>query len=97
MAIFCGVMSYSGFFTIGVYLLFLSRAMVYSAAGGVNEFYFSISSRPTLGHTQTPIQWVPRALSFRVKRHKTDNSPRTIAEVEKTEIYTSSFPYAFMA
>jgi hypothetical protein len=30
-------------------------------------FYFPVSSRPTLGSTQPPIQWVPGALSSGVK------------------------------
>jgi hypothetical protein len=66
--------------------------------GGKN-FHFSISSRPALGATQPPIQWVPGALSPGVKRpgRKADHSPPTRAEVKKTWIYTSTPPYAFMA
>jgi hypothetical protein len=30
---------------------------------GVKNYYFSMSSRPALGSTQLPIQWVPGGLS----------------------------------
>jgi hypothetical protein len=60
---------------------------------------FSTSSRPTLGPTQPPIQWVPGALSPGVKRPgcEADHSAPTSAEVKKMWIYTSTPPYAFMA
>jgi hypothetical protein len=35
-----------------------------SSLGRVNNFLFSILSRPGLGHTQPPIQLVPGALSL---------------------------------
>jgi hypothetical protein len=58
---------------------------------------FSMSSRPALGPTQRPIQWVPGALSPGVKRQgrEADDSQPTSAEVKKMWIYT--LPYAFMA
>jgi hypothetical protein len=34
-----------------------------SSPGRVKNYYFSISSRPALGSTRPPIQWVPGALS----------------------------------
>jgi hypothetical protein len=34
-----------------------------SSPGRVKNFHFSMSSRPALGSTQPPIQWVPGALS----------------------------------
>jgi hypothetical protein len=45
---------------------------------------FSIASRPTLGPTQPPIQWVPGALSRLVKRQgrEADYSPPSSAEVK---------------
>jgi hypothetical protein len=63
------------------------------------NFHFSIMSRPALGYTHPPIQWVPGALSPRVKRQgrKAEYSYPTIAEVKKKRIYTSTPPYAFMA
>jgi hypothetical protein len=39
-----------------------------STPNGKEIFLFSIMSRPALGPTQPPIQWVPRAVSLRVKR-----------------------------
>jgi hypothetical protein len=48
-------------------------------------FIFSTSSRPALGSTQPPIQWVLRARSPEVKQpgSETDYSPPTSAEVKK--------------
>jgi hypothetical protein len=64
-----------------------------SSPGTVKNFLFSTSSRPALGSTQPPVQWVPDALSAGVKRPRREVS----AEVKKMWIYTSSPPYAFMA
>jgi hypothetical protein len=58
-----------------------------------------IVSRPALGSTQPPIQWVPGALSSGVKlpgREAVHPTPPS-AEVKKMWIYTSRPPYAFMA
>jgi hypothetical protein len=54
--------------------------------------------RPALGLTQTPIRWVPGALSPGVKRQRreAEHSAPAIAEVKKMWIYTSTPPYAFM-
>jgi hypothetical protein len=41
---------------------------VRSAALGI--FLLTTACRPALGPTQPPIQWVPRALSLRVKRQE---------------------------
>jgi hypothetical protein len=61
----------------------------------VKNFHFSISSRPALGSTQPPIQWVPGALSPGARRQgrEADQSPPTSAEVKKPWIYTSTFPH----
>jgi hypothetical protein len=58
-----------------------------------------MSSRPALGPTQPPIQWVSGALSPGIKRpgREADYSPPTTAEVKKTWIYISTTPYVFMA
>jgi hypothetical protein len=62
-----------------------------SSPGRVKNFLFSTSSRPALGSTQPPIQWVSGFLSARVKRpgREADNSSTTSAEVKKMWIYTS--------
>jgi hypothetical protein len=46
---------------------------------------FSTLSRPALGSTQPPVQWVPGALSPGVKRQEreSDHSPPANAEVKK--------------
>jgi hypothetical protein len=53
---------------------------------GSRIFLFSTSSRPSLGPTQLPIQWVPGTLSSWIKRpeHEADHSPPTCAEVKET-------------
>jgi hypothetical protein len=58
-----------------------------------------MSSRPALGSTQLPTQWVPEALSPGLKRpgHEAEQSTPANAEVKKISIYTSTPTYAFMA
>jgi hypothetical protein len=70
-----------------------------SSPGTVKNFLLSTWSRPVLGSSQPPIQWVPGTLSPRVKRQgrEADHSPPTSAEVKKMWIYTSTPPYAIMA
>jgi hypothetical protein len=69
-----------------------------SSLGRGKIFLFSTSSRPVLGPTQPPIQWVLGALSLGVKRLgcEADHSVPTSAEVKNTWIYTSTPPYTFM-
>jgi hypothetical protein len=61
-----------------------------SSPGGVKNFHFSMSSRPALGSTQPPIQWLPGALSPGVKRPggEADHSLPASTEVKKMWIYT---------
>jgi hypothetical protein len=63
--------------TIGV-LVFDSRLRL-------EIFLFSTASRMALGPTEPPIQWVPGALSPRVKRpgREADNSLPSSADVKK--------------
>jgi hypothetical protein len=53
--------------------------------GRVKNFLFFTSSRPALGSTQPPIQWIPGALSPVLKwpELEADHSPPTSAEVKK--------------
>jgi hypothetical protein len=70
-----------------------------SSPGKAKNFLFSTASRPVLGPTQPPIQWVREPFPPGVKRlwREADHSPPTSAEVKKTCIYTSTSPYAFIA
>jgi hypothetical protein len=70
-----------------------------SSPGRVKNFFLSTSSRPVLGHTQPPSQCIPGALSLGVKRpgRESDHSPPPSVEINKTWIYTSGSPFAFMA
>jgi hypothetical protein len=57
----------------------------------VGIFLFSTESRPALGPTKPPIQWVPGAVSPRVKRpgDETDHSLPSSAEVKNAWRYAS--------
>jgi hypothetical protein len=59
----------------------------------VGSRIFSTLSRPVLGHTQPPAQWVPGVNHPGREVYRSATS----AEVKKTWIYTSIPPYAFMA
>jgi hypothetical protein len=63
------------------------------------DFHFSMASRPALGPTQPPIQWVPGTLSPGEMRpgREADHSPLTSAEVKNACIYISTSPYVLMA
>jgi hypothetical protein len=52
---------------------------------GLGIFLFTTASRTALGPIQPPIQWVPGALSLRVKRpgREADHSPQSSAEVKE--------------
>jgi hypothetical protein len=61
--------------------------------GGLGIFLFTSASRPDLGPTQPPIQWVPEALSLGVKRpgREADHSSPSSAEVKEwVELYLHS-------
>jgi hypothetical protein len=57
-------------------------------------FLFATASRPALGPTTSPIQWVLGALSLGVKqpRREADNSPPSSAKVKNAWSYTSTTP-----
>jgi hypothetical protein len=60
---------------------------------------FTTASRPALGPTQLPIQWVPGVLSLGVKRprREADHSLPSSAEVKNAWSYTSTPQYVLMA
>jgi hypothetical protein len=66
---------------------------------GLGIFLLTNASRPALGPTQPPIQWVPRALSMGVKRpeREYDHSPPSIADIKNSWSYTSLPQYDFMS
>jgi hypothetical protein len=77
----------------------LSEQSGFDSRRGLWIFLFATASRPALGPTQPPIQWVSGILSPGVKRprRETDHSPPSSAEVKNTWIFTSTPPYAFTA
>jgi hypothetical protein len=60
--------------------------------------FTTAASRPALGPTQPPIQWVAGILSLGLKRphRETHHSPPSSAEVKNAWSYTSTPPYTFM-
>jgi hypothetical protein len=73
------------------------RGRSWSPGGGKNILFYP-SSRPSLGFTKSPVQWVPGALFPGLKRpgREADHSPPTSAEVKNMWIYTSIPSHAFM-
>jgi hypothetical protein len=67
--------------------------------GNDDIFLFATASRPALGPTQPPIQWVPGSLTPGAKRpeRETDNSPQFSAEVKNAWSYTSTHTYVSTA
>jgi hypothetical protein len=65
---------------------------------GLGIFFFTTASRPDLGPTQLPIQWVPRALSRELKKlgREADHSPPSNAEFKNEWSYTPLPQYSFM-
>jgi hypothetical protein len=62
-------------------------------------FNFAIASRPDLGPTQRPNEWIQAALSLGIKRpgRQADHSPPSSAEIKNAWSYTSVPPYVLMA
>jgi hypothetical protein len=71
----------------------MTGVLGFDSCRGLGIFLFTTASRPALGPTQPPIQWVPGALSLRVKwpEREADHSPPSSAEVkESMELYLHS-------
>jgi hypothetical protein len=64
---------------------------------GLGGFLFSIASRPALGLTEPPIQWIQGYPSPAVKRpgREADHSPLSSAEVKNAWTCTSTPQYVF--
>jgi hypothetical protein len=62
-------------------------------------FLFTIASRTALGPTQSPIQWIPGAISLGIKLpgREADHSPPSSAEVKNAWSYISTPQYVFIA
>jgi len=61
------------------------RFLGFNSCWGLGIFLFATVSRMALGPTLPPVQWVPRALSLRVKwpGHESGYSPPFSAEVKE--------------
>jgi hypothetical protein len=77
----------------------MTGALGFESRQGLGIFLFTTVSRPAQRSIQLTIQWVPGALSLRVKRpeREADHSPQSSAEVKNTWSYISTPPYVFMA
>jgi hypothetical protein len=64
-----------------------------------DDYYDATASRPAVGPTQRPINWVPGALSMGVKKlgHEADHSLRSCVEFKNVWNYTATLPYVFTA
>jgi hypothetical protein len=66
----------------------------FDSGKGLRLFLLDTASRPDLGPTKPPNQWMPGALSLGVKRpgREADHSAPSSAEVKNTWSYTSTPP-----
>jgi hypothetical protein len=73
--------------------------MEFDSRRGRDFFLFDKASRPTLGLTQPPIQWIPGVVFSRVKRpvRKANHSFPSSAEVKNAWSYSCTLPYIFIA
>jgi hypothetical protein len=71
----------------------------FASRQGLGVFLFTTMSRPALGLTLAPVQWVPGTVSLGVKRSvcEADHSPPSSAEVKNAWRCTSISQYVFMA
>jgi hypothetical protein len=59
---------------------------------GKRIFPLASVSRPALGSTQPPVQWVPGVLSQGLKRGKSDHSPHLVPSSRMSRSYTPLLP-----
>jgi hypothetical protein len=70
------------------------RVLGFDSQQGLGIFLFTTASRLTLGPTQSPIQWVPGALSLGVKwlGVKLTTQPHLVLRLKNEWSYTSTSP-----
>jgi hypothetical protein len=69
-----------------------------SSPGRVKNFHFYISSRPSLGSTQSPIYWVTGTPPGKKRQEReVNNWAPSSTKVKKTWVYRSTLPYVFKA
>jgi hypothetical protein len=75
------------------------RAIEVRSPPGAKDFPISSVSRPALGPTQPPVQWVPAVLSRRKTRPglDADHSPHLVPKSRMSRSYTPLPPSATMA
>jgi hypothetical protein len=80
------------------YSFLLPEVLGFDFRRGLEIFLFTTASRPVMGPTEPPIQWVPGALSLGVKRseREAEHSRPSSAEVKIAWSYTSTTKYVFM-
>jgi hypothetical protein len=69
------------------------RVVGFDSLWGLGIFLFTTASRTAMGPTQSPIQWVPGALSLGVKQlgREADYSPPSSAKIKDfVELYLNS-------
>jgi hypothetical protein len=82
----CDTLLYSLFFKSWIAQRYSAGLRVdnrgFGSRQGLGIFLFTTASRPALRPTQPPIQWIPGALSLRVKRpgREADHSPPSSVE-----------------
>jgi hypothetical protein len=80
-------------FTLLLFTDWMSGVLGFDSRRGLINFLFTTASRPALGLTQLPIEWVPGVLSLGVKRpgREADHSPPSSAEAKEwVELYLHS-------
>jgi hypothetical protein len=85
--------------SVGIALSYRLDDRGFDSRQGLGTFLSTTVSRPALGPTQPPIQWLSEALSLGLKRpgSENDHSPPSSAEVKNAWSYTSNPAYAFVA
>jgi hypothetical protein len=86
------------FHGVGWLVGWLVSSVIECSVCTVGIFLFTTASRPALGPTQPPIQWVPGALYLGLKRpgSEADHLPPSSAGVKNVWSYAPTPQYAFV-